>query len=293
MNVVAVINQKGGVAKTTTCANVGAALAARGLRTLLVDLDPQANLTLGVHADWTGLPYGLHDVLMDATGGRAHPLAPVIRQVGVNAARDLPLFLAPGHLHMTRAEVAMVRDTSPGTPAVYRLHHALRAYHAHARSASPAPAGFEPFDWVLLDCPPSLGPLTQSAIVASSHLLVPTEAKMYAFAGMDTLSRMIEDMSRTHDLRVRLLGVVITMYDRSTRLHRATEAVIRERFGDHVFATTIRRNVRLSEAEIEGRPAVLTDRRSAGAREYSALTEEIIARVAREEAATPLVPRQP
>ncbi len=270
MKIVSVINQKGGVAKTTTCANVGAQLAARNLRTLLIDLDPQANLTLGLHADWSGLPYRLHDVLMD---GQDRSLAPIIRQVP-----DLPLYIAPGHMHMSRCEVAMIRDQSPNNASVYRLRSALRNLDSLAGTG-----GIPKFDWVLIDCPPSLGPLTQSAIIASSHLLVPTEAKMYAFAGMDILNSMVESMAKSHDVQTRLLGVVITMFDRSTRLHRATEHVIRERFGDKVFHTLIGKSVRLSEAEIEGRPLIAMDRRSSGAKSYEALTDEILQRVAQED----------
>ena len=197
----------------------------------------------------------------------------MIRQVP-----DLPLYLAPGHINMASCETMMIRDDRPGSQAVYRLRNALNGLRNH-----PQFGRLPDFEWVFIDCPPSLGPLTQSAIVASSHLLVPTEAKMYAFAGMDTLNSMIQAMSARYDLDVRLLGVVITMFDRGTRLHRATETVIRERFGDSVFRTVIHRNVRISEAEIEGKPVISLDRRAAGARDYEALTEEILDRVAAEE----------
>lgn len=266
MKIVSVINQKGGVAKTTTCANVAASLAGRGLRTLLVDMDPQANLTLGIHADWSDLPFGLHDFLMDS---RDRSLSQVIRQV-----EETPLYLAPGHIRMAQCETAMIRDTSADQQPLYRLRHGLNQLRSLARSGQ-----FPAFDWVVIDCPPSLGPLTQSAIIASSYLLVPTEAKMYAFAGMDTLNSMIQSMAVRHALDVQLLGVVITMVDR-TKLHRATETVIRERFGEKVFDTVIHKNVRISEAEIEGQPVIFLDKRASGAKSYSALTEEILARTA-------------
>src|SRR5438128_1633524 len=114
MNIVSIVNQKGGVAKTTTTANIGACLAARGFRTLLIDLDPQANLTLGVRRDWEGLPYGLHNVLLD---GEEAPLSGIIRQVG-----DLPLYLAPGNIEMGPCEALLI----PLVDSAYRLRHALR-----------------------------------------------------------------------------------------------------------------------------------------------------------------------
>jgi chromosome partitioning protein len=268
VRVVSVINQKGGVAKTTTCANVAACLAAKGKRTLLIDLDPQANLTMGIHADFSELPYGLHDFLLDA---RDRSLSQAIRQVG-----DMPLYLAPGHIRMAQCETAMIRDSSPDSLALYRLRHGLDQIRSLGRSGL-----FPAFDWVLIDCPPSLGPLTQSAIMASSHLLVPTEAKMYAFAGMDILNSMVQSMAARHSLDVGLLGVVITMFDR-TKLHRAIETVIRERFGEKVFDTVIHKNVRISEAELEGRPVISFDKRAAGAKAYEALTDEVLSRVAAE-----------
>jgi len=256
MNIVSVVNQKGGVAKTTTCANLGACLAARRQRTLLIDLDPQANLTLGLRRDWEDLPYGLYDVLLD---WNSSPLAGVIRPIG-----DLPLYLAPGHLDMARCEATLMRyDRS-----AYHLRHALEAL-----------LRTNPFDWVLIDCPPSLGILTQNAIVASKYLLIPTEPKMYAFAGMDTLDKMVTQLAQEYMFDIDLLGVLLTMYERGTRLHRAVAQVIRERFGEQVFETIIYRNVRLSEAEIEGKPVILFDRNATGAQNYSALTEEILRRV--------------
>src|SRR5579862_5965846 len=185
MFIVSIANQKGGVAKTTTCANLGACLANRGFRTLLIDLDPQANLTLGLRDDWPDLPYGLHDVLLAPD---ASPLAGIVRQVS-----ELPLFLAPGHMEMARCE-AMLMPLGGGA---YRLRRAIEAL-----------ARQHEFDFVIIDCPPSLGTLTQNAIVASTHLLIPTEPKFYSFAGIDTLNKMIVGLTRDLRFQVRLLGVL-------------------------------------------------------------------------------------
>jgi len=255
MIIVAVINQKGGVGKTTTVANLGACLAYRGLRTLLVDLDPQANMTLGLRGEGEELPYGLCDVLLDPVD---KPLAGIVRQVS-----EYPLFLAPGHMDMARCEATLTRSDKAG----YRLRQALRQYGKQ-----------NPMDWVLLDCPPSLGILTQNAIVASKYLLIPTEAKFYSFAGMATLNKMIVSLTREYDFDAELLGVLLTLYDSRPRVHQTIANEIRERFGELVFETVIHRNVRLAEAEIEGIPIIAFDSKSRGALNYDALAAEVIKR---------------
>ncbi|MCC6731184.1 MAG: ParA family protein [Chthonomonadales bacterium] len=255
MRIVAVVNQKGGVAKTTTTANLGACLAARGMRTLLIDLDPQANLTLGLGIEWYNLPCALHDVLMDPD---ATPLAGVLRQVA-----SLPLYVAPGHLDLAHCEAVLM----PYADKAYRLRNALEALTAE-----------QEFDWIFIDCPPSLGTLTQNAIVACGHLLIPTEPKFYAFAGMDTLNKMIVDLTKGLRFRVELMGVLLTMCERGTRIHQTIASEIRERFGEKVFETVIYKNVRLSESEVEGMPIILFDRRASGAQNYEALAEEVMRR---------------
>jgi chromosome partitioning protein len=257
MKIVSVVNQKGGVAKTTTTANLGACLAERGYKTLLIDLDPQANLTLGLGIEWYQLDCALHNVLLNPD---ETPLATVLQQIG-----DLPLYLAPGHLNLADTEVMLM----PAAGRAYRLRNALEALQS-----------VHQFEWVLIDCPPSLGTLTQNGIVASSHLLIPTEPKFYAFAGMDTLNKMIVGLTKDLRFKVELLGVLLTMYERGTRLHQTIATEIRDRFGDKVFETVIYKNVRLSESEVEGKPIILYDRRASGAQNYDSLAEEILARAA-------------
>lgn len=255
MKIVSVVNQKGGVAKTTTTINLGASLAQRGFRTLLIDLDPQANLTLGVGGKWGDLPYGLDQVLEHP---ERCPLSGVIRRW-----TNMPLFVAPGNMALARTESALAQ-TEHGAR---QLQRALRDF-----------TGAGLLDWVLVDCPPSLGPLTQNALVASTHLLVPTEPKIYAFAGMDTLNSLLAQLGRAHPIRIDLLGILLTMFDRSTRLHRTIAEVIRDRFGESVFETVIPRNVRISEAELEGQPVVIFDPQASGALSYSRLTDEVLQR---------------
>jgi len=255
LNILSIVNQKGGVAKTTTTANLGACLAAKGDRVLLVDMDPQANLTLGMRRDWSGLSYGLQDVLLNPD--RA-PLSGIIRQLG-----DTPLYLAPGNIEMARCEMLLV----PFVDSAFRLRQALREQ------------SIGDYDWVLIDCPPSLGRLTQNALVACTHLLVPTEAKFYSFAGIDVLNKMVAAMRKDLQIRAELLGVLITMFERGTRMHRTVAEEIKERFGGMVLDTVIHKNVKLAEAEIEGLPIIEFDRNSRGAKDYSALTEEILTRM--------------
>lgn len=259
MKIVAVVNQKGGVAKTTTVANLGACLAERGKRTLLIDMDPQANLTVGLGVPWYDLDQALHTVLQDCD---ETPLSAILRPIA-----DLPLYLAPGHLDLAHTEAMLL----PQADKAYRLRNALEELLAQ-----------QEFDWVLIDCPPSLGTLTQNAIVAATDLLIPTEPKFYAFAGMDTLNKMIVSLTKSLRFRVELLGVLLTMYERGTRLHASIAAEIRHRFGDKVFDTVIYKNVRLSESELEGVPIILFDRRASGAQNYEALTEEVLLRAARQ-----------
>jgi chromosome partitioning protein len=255
MRVVAVVNQKGGVAKTTTAANLGACISERGFRTLLIDLDPQANLTSGLGVQWHLLDAALHTVLTDP---EETPLRAILRQVA-----DIPLYLAPGHLDLAHTEALMM----PHADKAYRLRNAIEEL-----------TRTDPFDWVFIDCPPSLGTLTQNAIVAASHLLIPTEPKFYAFAGMASLNKMIVSLTRSLRFRVELLGVLLTMYERGTRLHSTIAAEIREQFGDKVFQTVFQKNVRVSESEVEGRPITLFDRRASGAQNYEALAEEVLLR---------------
>jgi chromosome partitioning protein len=258
MKIVSVVNQKGGVAKTTTTANLGASLAARGYRTLLIDLDPQANLTMGLGIEWDRLECGLHNVLLDPD---ETPLESVLHQIG-----DLPLYLAPGHLNLADCEVMLM----PAAGRAYRLRNAIESLVENQK-----------FDWILIDCPPSLGTLTQNGIVASSHLLIPTEPKFYAFAGMDTLNRMIVGLTKDLRFKVELLGVLLTMVERGTRLHQTISQEIRQAFGEKVFDTMIYKNVRLSESEVEGKPIILFDRRATGSLNYEALAEEVLARAAK------------
>ena len=252
--IISVLNQKGGVAKTTTTANLGSCLAAQGYRTLLIDMDPQANLTLGAGARVSAGRVGLHDVLLRKAGVRLEHIL-----VGTEG---LPLSVVPASFELAHAEAVL----TPMAGSCNRLKQALEPYQDFS-------------DFILIDCPPSLGRLTEMAVVASSHLLIPTEPKLYSFAGMDTLNRMIANLREDLDLDVRLLGVLLTMVEQRTKLHRMIGDEIREQFGEHMFETVIRRTVRVSEAEIEGKAAILLDPTSTAAQDYKTVTEEVLRRL--------------
>lgn len=259
--VVSVLNQKGGVAKTTTTANLGSCLASRGHRTLLIDMDPQANLTLGLGVKVGPGRVGLHDVLERKAGVRLDHI--------VETIEGLPLAVAPASFDLGRAEAML----TPMAASCYRLKQALETV--------------SDYELILIDCPPSLGRLTEMAIVASTHLLIPTEPKLYSFAGMDTLNRMISDLREDLDLGVELLGVLLTMDEKRTKLHRTIGEEVRQRFGEHVFETSIRRTVRISESELEGKAAILLDPSSTASQDYRALTDEVLARLAASPASRP------
>jgi chromosome partitioning protein len=256
MHVLSIVNQKGGVAKTTSTINIGAALAARGLQTLLIDLDPQANLTLGLGQKQSSGTSGLDKVLLDWDNAE---LKDTLLQ-----PYDLPLWLVPGSIEMARCEQIL----TPMVGSAYRLRRALETL-----------IQTQQFDWVLIDCPPSLGRLTEIALMASTDLVIPTEAKYYSFAGIDILNSMLVRLMQDMMFDIRLLGVVITMFEQATRLQRSVAEEIRSRFGDKVFDTVIRRNTRVSESELSNLPVVVRDPQAAAARDYDALTTELLHRV--------------
>ena len=237
--VYALANQKGGVGKTTTAINLAACLAEAGARTLVVDLDPQANATsgLGEQAD----EHSTYDLLDGA------PLAEVVRHT-----RYANLDLVPSRPDLAGAAVELVA--------------ARRAASRTSRSRWPARA--TTYEFVFLDCPPSLGPLTVNALAAADQVLVPVQAEYYALEGLSQLAKSVELVRARLNPRLRIGGVLLTMVDGRTRLSAEVAEEVRRHFGDRVFRTTIPRSVRLAEAPSHGQPAIAYDRRSAGAEAY-------------------------
>ena len=246
----AIANQKGGVGKTTTAVNVAAAVAGLGIPALLVDLDPQCNATVSLGQPRTLRPNS-YDVLCARAGAAA-----AIHETPV----DL-LSLMPSGVELAGATVEL--------PAIAgserRLREALAAVHGR-------------FSYVLIDCPPSLGPLTVNALVAADAVIVPVQTEYFALEGLAQVLETIELVRRELNPGLRVAGMVMTMHDARTRLGRDVEHDVREHFPGLVFDTVIPRNIRLSEAPSFGVPVTLHDPYCAGSTAYVSLARELVAR---------------
>ncbi len=252
-NVIAVANQKGGVAKTTTAINLGASLAMANRRVLLIDLDPQANLTSGVGLKGQAASGGtIYDALLD------DQLDPrdIVLATGVDH-----LSAIPADRNLTGAEIELV--TTPRRELrLRRIVEALR----------------DDYDAIFVDSPPSLGLLTLNALVAADSVLVPLNCEYFALEGIAELLSTIDRVRESLNTRLSLEGVLLTMYDDRTNLGQQVSANIREYFGSQVYTTVIPRNVRLGEAPSHGVPVILYDARSRGAEAYVAFAHEFMGR---------------
>jgi len=252
--VIAVANQKGGVGKTTTSINLAASLAVLGRRVLLLDLDPQGNATTGLGVDKDAITCGMYDVLTGEAG-----LAEATRPGGYDR-----LDLVPASIDLAGAEVELV--TAKDRERV--LATAMQAY-----------AG-EPYDYVLIDCPPALNLLTLNALTAADRILITLQAEFYAMEGLSQLMDTIRRVRVRLNHRLRLDGILLTMVDRRNNLALQVEKEVRQYFGRQVYNQVIPRNVRLSEAPSFGVPVMYHDVRSSGAQAYLAVAKELMAREA-------------
>ena len=263
---ICVANQKGGVAKTTTSVNLGAALALRGHKVLIVDVDPQANATTGVGIDHRASERSTYDLLIGA-----EPLESVARPTAIAG-----LDCAPASLDLAGAEIelagAMAREQ--------KLAEALAA-------------ATERYEIVLLDCPPSLGLLTLNALAAAQDLIVPVQCEYYALEGLGQLLATAERVRRSLNTDLRISGFLMTMYDARTKLSAQVADEVRSHFGAAVFKTVIPRSVRLSEAPSFGEPVVTLDPSSRGAISYRLLAAEVEERYGLEVHVPPPPPRRP
>ena len=250
--IITVANQKGGVGKTTTAINLSAAIANRGRRTLLIDLDPQANSTIAF-CDSGEVSTSMFEVLGDTHASIASVIKPT---------KDPNLFLGPGRLALAKLEQVLAGQFD----APYRLKDAL------------API-LKDYAYVVLDTPPSLGILTVNALVSATHLLVPIQAAYFAIEGTDDLLETYERIRARPNPNLKVLGVVITLYDKRTNISKDTHGQIRSVFGEVLFKTKITKNVRLEESPAYKETILTYAPKSPGAVEYKKLAAEVIQRV--------------
>lgn len=245
--VIAVLNQKGGVGKTTTAINVAAYLAKSGKRVLLVDFDPQGNATSGLGINKNSISAGVYDVLM----GKTDPAQTIVE---TDVER---LHILPTNAGLASAEVDLVQHD----------HRELLLKNA-----------LQPFDHdvVIIDCPPALGLLTINALSAADWLLIPVQAEYYALEGLGQLLEVFQTVKQRLNPKLEILGVVVTMFDSRTSLSSQVQNELTKHFGNKVFKAVIPRNVRLAEAPSHGKPIAEHDKWSKGARAYKQLTKEII-----------------
>ena len=251
MIVIAIANQKGGVGKTTTAINLSAALAMRGRRTLLIDLDPQANSSLS-YLDVANLEGSMFDVLGGDTA-----IEDVVRDTPVPKLR-----MAPARIGLAKLEAQLVGEID----AHYRLKDRLEAVK-------------EQYDFVVIDTPPALGVITVNALVAGTHLLIPIQSSYFALEGTDDLLETVDRIRGRPNPRLKLLGAVITLHDKRTTLARDVKKAVNEVFGGRVFKTTISKSIRLEESPAHRESIFTFAPQSSGAYEYYRLCEEVIERV--------------
>jgi chromosome partitioning protein len=255
--IIAIANQKGGVGKTTTTINLAAALAETGVRVLIVDLDPQGNASTGLGLDVAARKFTVYDLLLDEA-----PLGDVIQPTAQDG-----LSIIPSTVDLSSADIELIANEKRS----FLLHDALR---------QPAMDAYG-FEYVLIDCPPSLNLLTVNAMVAAHSVLVPLQSEFFALEGLSQLMLTIREIRQTANPALRIEGVVLTMFDSRNNLSTQVEQDARDNLGELVFRTRIPRNVRVSEAPSYAMSVLSYDPLSKGAQAYRELAQELIENTAR------------
>ncbi|MFQ6097806.1 MAG: ParA family protein [Armatimonadota bacterium] len=253
--VIAIVNQKGGVGKTTTAINLAAVAAELGFSTLLVDIDPQGNATSGLGIDRSSLDRCIYDVLVPSqASGKGVPARDVL------VSSPIPgLDVLPATINLAGADMSLATEIARER----RLRDALSDLR-------------KDYDIIFIDTGPSLGILTVNSLTAAESVIIPIQCEYYALEGLSQLLRVVELVRNGLNRSLRIRGVVLTMYDGRTRLSRQVASEVRRHFGDRVYKTTIPRNVRLAEAPSHGLPVTRYDRSSRGSRAYVNLCREVL-----------------
>lgn len=248
-NIIAICNQKGGVGKTTTAISLSACLAAAEKKVLLIDMDPQGNATTGLGLEKRSITKGIYDALIDQA-----PISELICETKIKH-----LQIIPSNADLAGANIELVGLASRET----RLKTTLKSIR-------------DGYDYIIIDCPPSLGLLTLNAMTAADSLIIPVQCEFYAMEGMADLYQTVKLVKMSLNPPLSVKGIVLTMFDGRNNLSRQVASEVRDYFGNDVFQVVIPRNVKLSEAPSYGKPIILYDVASRGAKSYFALASEVI-----------------